>query len=234
MKVRIESAFHPTSYEAEVTGPGEFDIEAASRAICGMPDCSCGGLQRCSFRVDGEPVSRLDFLDAVMSGGEEDGAPEEAIVSRAAREQILVEFTPGVRGWFEPVEILSDEYCVIEWNQPGAGLVRGCVARMDVQTEAGEFIWQWDGTFEPVEEEQQAATGQEAEVFAGFVVSESGAYFVQLPQDNEFGFSLFDADQSWPGGIGAARTWTAVARESVPAEAERALGWILDGVQPVG
>ena len=76
--------------------------------------------------------------------------------------------------------------------------------------------------------------GREAEVFAGFVVSESGAYFVQLPQDNEFGFSLFDADQSWPGGIGAARTWTAVARESVPAEAERALGWILDGVQPVG
>ncbi len=84
------------------------------------------------------------------------------------------------------------------------------------------------------EEEQQAATGQEAEVFAGFVVSESGAYFVQLPQDNEFGFSLFDADQSWPGGIGAARTWTAVARESVPPEVEEELGWILDeGTEPV-
>lgn len=149
------------------------------------------------------------------------------------RERILVEFTPGIRAFAPVVETLDDEFRIVEWEQPGAGLVRGCVARMDVQTEAGEFIWQWDRTFELVEEEQQAATGQEAEVFAGFVVSESGAYFVQLPQDNEFGFSLFDADQSWPGGIGAARKWTAVARESVPPEVEEELGWILDEFQPV-
>jgi len=30
------------------------------------------------------------------------------------RERILVEFTPGVRGWFEPVEFLSDEIAIIE------------------------------------------------------------------------------------------------------------------------
>ena len=72
--------------------------------------------------------------------------------SEEEKEQILVEFTPGVRGWFEPVEILSDEYCVIEWNQPGAGQVRGCVTRLDVQTEAGEFIWQWDGSFQLIEQ----------------------------------------------------------------------------------
>jgi len=73
-----------------------------------------------------------------------------------------------------------------------------------------------------------------ATVFTGFVLTQAGEYLVQRPADNQWGFELLDADQSWPGGIGVATQWTAVARESVPAEAERALGWILDGVQPVG
>lgn len=67
-------------------------------------------------------------------------------------ERILVEFDPGVRGWFEPVEYLSDEIAVIEWTQPGAGRVRGCVTRTDETNGAGEPVWVWDGTFEPVEE----------------------------------------------------------------------------------
>ena len=66
-----------------------------------------------------------------------------------------------------------------------------------------------------------------SEVYRGFVISE-GEYLVQVPDDNQWGFELLSADQSWPGGIGAARTWTAVAREDVPLEVEEELGWILD------
>ncbi len=72
--------------------------------------------------------------------------------SEEEKEKILVEFTPGVRGWFEPVEILSDEYCVIEWNQPGAGRVRGAVQRTDETNDNGEPVWGWDGTFLPIGE----------------------------------------------------------------------------------
>ena len=216
-------ARHPAGYDIQVRRVSTRKVQ-----VCAIAD---DGRAYSDTLNDSRPDEDLRDLAAQYAA-----APSEVEllamlqpVEDEPEERILVEFTPGVRGWFEPVEILSDEYCDIEWNQPGAGQVRGCVTRLDVQTEAGEFIWQWDGMFEPIEEEQQAATGQEAEVFAGFVVSESGAYFVQLPQDNEFGFSLFDADQSWPGGIGAARTWTAVARESVPPEVEESMGWIVDG-----
>lgn len=68
----------------------------------------------------------------------------------------------------------------------------------------------------------------ETSVFTGFVHTEDGQYLIQRPADNQWGFELLSEDQSWPGGIGAARTWTAVARESVPPEAERDLGWIID------
>ena len=65
-------------------------------------------------------------------------------------------------------------------------------------------------------------------MYVGYVVTDTGHYLVQRPADNQWGFELLSADQSWPGGIGAARTWTAVAREDVPPEVEDSLGWILD------
>ncbi len=65
-------------------------------------------------------------------------------------------------------------------------------------------------------------------IFKGFVVTPSGEYFVQRPALNQWGFELVDSDSSWPGGIGAAKKWTAVAREDVPPEVEDSLGWILD------
>ena len=65
-------------------------------------------------------------------------------------------------------------------------------------------------------------------VYCGYVVTDNGNYLIQRPADNQWGFELLSADQSWPGGIGAARTWTAVAREDVPPEVEDSLGWILD------
>lgn len=82
---------------------------------------------------------------------------EQAAAGRHVEEKILVEFTPGVRAFAPVVEVLSDEYRVVEWDQPGVGLVRGCAVRTDTHNGCGEFLWAWDGTFEPVEEEQQAA-----------------------------------------------------------------------------
>ena len=65
-------------------------------------------------------------------------------------------------------------------------------------------------------------------VYCGYVVTDNGNYLIQRPALNQLGFELLSADQSWPGGIGAARTWKAVAREDVPPEVEEELGWILD------
>ena len=65
-------------------------------------------------------------------------------------------------------------------------------------------------------------------VYCGYVVTDNGNYLIQRPADNQWGFELVDADSSWPGGIGAAKKWKAVAREDVPLEVEEELGWILD------
>ncbi len=104
----------------------------------------CNGTAQDSqrFRTKREAIEAVEADLLAMLAPEED-KPEE---------RILVEFTPGVRGWFEPVEFLSDEIAIIEWTQPGAGRVRGCVTRLDTTNGAGDFIWQWDGTFKPVEE----------------------------------------------------------------------------------
>lgn len=67
-------------------------------------------------------------------------------------ERILVEFTPGIRAFVPVVEYLDDEIAIVEWTQPGAGLVRGAVQRTDETNDNGERVWEWDGTFEPVEE----------------------------------------------------------------------------------
>ncbi len=72
-------------------------------------------------------------------------------------ERILVEFTPGIRAFVPVMEILDDDLCVIEWTQPGIGRVCGCAEKTDKANEAGEPLWVWDGEFQPVEEEQQAA-----------------------------------------------------------------------------
>jgi len=67
-----------------------------------------------------------------------------------------------------------------------------------------------------------------ATVFTGFVLTQAGEYMVQRSADNQWGFELLSEDQSFPGGIGAASKWTAVARESVPPDVEEELGWIID------
>ncbi len=103
-------------------------------------------------RMDRLVKERPDLAEKVKVG-----EIHEAAAGRHVEEKILVEFTPGVRAFAPVVEVLSDEYRVVEWDQPGVGLVRGCAVRTDTHNGCGEFLWAWDGTFEPVEEEQQAA-----------------------------------------------------------------------------
>lgn len=66
----------------------------------------------------------------------------------------------------------------------------------------------------------------------GYVQADTtGEYFVQIPDDNQWGFTLCGEDQSYPGGFDAAPNGTRfipVARENVPPEIDESLGWILD------
>ena len=68
--------------------------------------------------------------------------------------------------------------------------------------------------------------------YIGYVQADTtGDYFIQLPADNQWGFTLCSDDQAFPGSFGAAPNGTRfipVAREDVPPEVEEELGWILD------
>ena len=63
-----------------------------------------------------------------------------------------------------------------------------------------------------------------------FVITEKNQIFVQIPEDNQWGFCLADDDQSWPGGLGIAKKWTAIDPDD-PRISERDhenLDWLLD------
>ena len=67
------------------------------------------------------------------------------------------------------------------------------------------------------------------EVYAGYVQDADGNYFVQLPAENTWGFTICDEDQSWPGGFGGPRSpWTLIDPKNVPAHVRESLGSILD------
>ena len=61
-----------------------------------------------------------------------------------------------------------------------------------------------------------------------YVKTDTNMVLVQVPDDNEFGFSLCDDDQSWPGGFGVARRWEIIPESEVPDEDRERLGWIFD------
>jgi hypothetical protein len=63
----------------------------------------------------------------------------------------------------------------------------------------------------------------------GYVRTESGKILVQVPDGSPWGFSLLSDDQSWPGGVGIARSWKPISKKSVSAKKRAELGWILEG-----
>ena len=71
---------------------------------------------------------------------------------------------------------------------------------------------------------------QETAVQAGYVVTDGGSVYVQLPADNRWGFVLADDDQTWGGGLGLAESWALVADDDprvTDADRER-LSWLLE------
>jgi hypothetical protein len=77
------------------------------------------------------------------------------------------------------------------------------------------------------------------DVKAGYVKDTKGRYYVQLPDDNQWGFSICDDNQTWPGGFGllanhGVSTWHMVPEDEVPPEEQERLGWILDDFEQYG
>ncbi len=60
-----------------------------------------------------------------------------------------------------------------------------------------------------------------------YVKTEDGRYLAQIDADNQWGFSLCDDDQAYPGGFNSgAHTWQVVKRSDVPqADQERLARW---------
>jgi len=65
----------------------------------------------------------------------------------------------------------------------------------------------------------------------GYVITSTGKVLMQIPSNNQWGFSIQDDDQTWPGGCGIGE-W-GVLEDTDPritdADRER-LQWILDEV----
>ncbi len=64
-------------------------------------------------------------------------------------------------------------------------------------------------------------------ITAGYVRTSDGAYLIQRPADNPWGFELCNEDQTWPGGIVEAESWEVVDASEVPAEEQERLGKFL-------
>lgn len=60
-----------------------------------------------------------------------------------------------------------------------------------------------------------------------YVVTQSGTYLVQLPDDSEYGFSLYSDDQCFAGGFGVGE-WRAIPRAQVPAEEIERLDFLFE------
>lgn len=71
---------------------------------------------------------------------------------------------------------------------------------------------------------------------AGYVITDCGSIYVQVPSDNQWGFSIDDDDQSFPGGFDLGSDWNLLADDDpriTAADRER-LGWILEATHAHG
>ena len=91
-----------------------------------------------------------------------------------------------------------------------------------------EFVARWNARA------AQEADDNEADDIAGqvagpvYVRSDDGDWYVQIPAENEWGFSLCDEDQSWPGGFGAGRVWQVIPAQKVPRAVRNRLDFLFD------
>jgi hypothetical protein len=51
-------------------------------------------------------------------------------------------------------------------------------------------------------------------VYRGPVLTDTGYVLIQWPDENRWGFSLHDDDQTWPGGLGPWSEWEVISRDN--------------------
>ena len=61
-----------------------------------------------------------------------------------------------------------------------------------------------------------------------YVETDEGEYFIQTPDDSQWGFALNSDDQSWPGGFGITTGFRYVLARDVPRSARERLGPLRD------
>jgi hypothetical protein len=54
--------------------------------------------------------------------------------------------------------------------------------------------------------------------------AETGSIYVQVPDNSQWGFTIYSDNQSWPGGFGIMTEWTLVPDNEVPKEVKEVLG----------
>lgn len=61
-----------------------------------------------------------------------------------------------------------------------------------------------------------------------WVLTDRGQIMVQIPDDNQWGFSLHDGETSWPGGLEAASSWTVIENDNnlIKEEHREAMDWL--------
>lgn len=64
-------------------------------------------------------------------------------------------------------------------------------------------------------------------LYVGYVKDETGSVFVQVWDDNEWGFSICDDDQTWAGGFGLGSNWWPIDESDVSEEDKDRLSWLL-------
>ncbi len=127
--------------------PAEYDIEVRRVSTRKVQVCAIADDGRAYSDTLNDSAPDEDLQDLAEQYAAAPSEPE-LLAMLQPEERILVEFTPGVRAFVPVMEILDDDLCVIEWTQPGVGRVCGCAGKTDRANDAGDFIWQWDGTFE--------------------------------------------------------------------------------------
>lgn len=62
-----------------------------------------------------------------------------------------------------------------------------------------------------------------------YVTDGKGYFLVQVEDNTQFGFSLLDDDQAWPGGFGSGmQSWHYVPKSAVPRKVRRRLDFLLE------
>ena len=68
----------------------------------------------------------------------------------------------------------------------------------------------------------------------GYVIGSNEKIYVQVRDDNQFGFSICDEEQSWAGGVGSGLSnWTLIASDDsrITDDDRERLGWILREIE---